>query len=323
MNGWLDVHAHYVTTHYAKACRAAGHEHPDGFPGLPEWSPESALDVMAQTGTAAAVLSVSSPGVHFGDASLTADPAARNLAEHVNDIGALTVAQWPDRFGLAAVLPLPDVDGALAELARACDGLGADAIALLTNYHGRYLADPAFAPVLAELNERGSVVTLHPTSPPGWECTALGRPRPMIEFAFDTTRCVVDLALSGTLARYPQIRWIVPHAGAVLPALAHRVATISLVSGDFVDMPAVLGGLYYDLAGMPVPVALDGLLAVAGPDRLLYGSDFPFTPAPAVDYLATELRRAPALRDARLGVESGTPAAALFPRLSQSSKEQS
>ncbi|MGW7530008.1 amidohydrolase family protein [Streptomyces sp. NPDC054783] len=321
MNGWLDVHAHYITGRYAEACRAAGHGRVDGMPALPEWSCDAALEVMAQNGVSAAVLSISSPGVHFGDESVAPNPAARALSQHVNDSGAQTVARAPARFGLSAVLPLPDLDGALAELSRSYDELGADAIALLTNYHGRYLADPALAPVLAELDARGSVITLHPTSPPGWERTALGRPRPMIEFAFDTTRCVVELALSGTLTRYPRIRWIVPHAGAVLPALAHRVAAMSPITGAPVDLPAVLGSLYYDLAGMPVPVALDALLAVAGPDRLLYGSDFPFTPALAVKHLAAELRQTPSLRAAHLGTAPGTPGAALFPRLSQPTTE--
>ena len=310
MTGWLDVHAPYVTDHYLDALRAAGLGQPDGMPGLPDWSSGAALDLMAKTGVAAAVLSVSSPGVHFGD-----DAQARELAAHVNDAGAAVVARQPDRFGLSAVLPLPDVDGSLAELARAYDDLGADAVAMKTNYHGRYLSDPAFDPVLAAMDERAAVVTLHPTSPPGWERTALGRPRPMIEFLFDTTRCVVDLALSGTLGRYPGIRWIVPHAGAVLPTVAHRVASVSVMTGEPVDMPAVLGGLYYDLAGMALPVALDALLAVAAPDRLLYGSDFPFTPPAFVEALADALRQAPALRDARLGMEPGTAAAALFPRL--------
>ncbi|WP_435158856.1 amidohydrolase family protein [Amycolatopsis sacchari] len=321
MRGWLDVHAHYTTEHYGQACEASGHGQPDGMPGLPQWSSDAALELMAQTGTAAAVLSISSPGVHFGDASPAADAAARDLAAHVNDSGAAMVARRPDRFGLSAVLPLPDVDGALAELTRAYDELGADAVALLTNYHGRYLSDPVFAPVLAELDARGSVVTLHPTSPPGWEGTALGRPRPMIEFPFDTTRCVVDLALSGTLAAYPGIRWIIPHAGAVLPALAHRVTVLSLLTGEPTDFPAVLSGLYYDLAGTPLPVAVDGLLAVATPDRLLYGSDFPFTPAPAVGHLAGELRRSPALRDACFDLDSGSPAAELFPRLVKSPRD--
>jgi predicted TIM-barrel fold metal-dependent hydrolase len=141
----------------------------------------------------------------------------------------------------------------------------------------------------------------------------------MIEFLFDTTRCVIDLAVGGVLTRYPHIRWIVPHAGAVLPTLAHRVAAMSAYTGTPVDLPAVLGGLYYDLAGMPVPVALGALLTLVGPDRLLYGSDFPFTPAPAVAGLATQLRQAPALGDARLDLAPDTAGAALFPRLADAS----
>jgi 6-methylsalicylate decarboxylase len=315
MTGWLDVHAHYLTPHYTEQCRAAGHQAPDGMPGLPGWSAESATEVMAASGVAAAVLSISSPGVHFGDESLVRNQAARDLARHVNDEGARLVARSPARFGLSASLPLPDVDGALAEISYVYDELGADAITLHTNHHGRYLTDPAFDPVLAELDRRAAVVTLHPTSPPGWERTALGRPRPMLEFLFDTTRCVVDLILSGTLDRYPRIRWIVPHAGAVLPSVAHRVAGMSVLTGSPVDVPAALGGLYYDLAGLPLPVALDALLAVAGPERLLYGSDFPFTPAPFVTELAAAIRRAPALRTARLTPGEGSPGAALFPRL--------
>lgn len=322
MSGWLDVHAHYLTPHYAEMCRAAGHGRPDGMPALPAWSAEAAVEVMDASGVAAAVLSVSSPGVHFGDDSTAENRSARDLARHVNDEGAAVVARMPDRFGLAATLPLPDVDGALAELERAFDELNADAITLHTNHHGRYLADPAFAPVLAELDARAAVVTLHPTSPPCSDLTAMGRPRPMVEFLFDTSRCVVDLALSGTLDRYPDIRWIIPHAGAVLPAIAHRVAGMSALLGTPVDVPGALGRLYYDLAGMPLPVALDGLLAVTGPERLLYGSDFPFTPAPVVAGLAEGLRQAPALEAAALGREAGSAGAVLFPRLARNAEEQ-
>jgi 6-methylsalicylate decarboxylase len=315
MAGWLDVHAHYLTPRYAQACREAGCAQPDGMPAIPEWSVDAALEVMADTEVAAAVLSVSSPGVHFGDSSIGANPAARALAEHVNDAGARIVDMHPARFGLSAVLPLPDVDGALAELSRAYDDLHADAIALKTNCHGRYLSDPAFVPLLAELHRREAVVTLHPTSPACWEAVSMGRPRPMLEFIFDTTRCVVDLALSGILDRYAQIHWIIPHAGAVLPTVAHRVGAMSAFTGAPVDFPAMLGRLYYDLAGMPLPVGLDALLALAEPDRLLYGSDFPFTPAPVVTALAAALTRAPALEKASLSLAPTSPGAALFPRL--------
>jgi predicted TIM-barrel fold metal-dependent hydrolase len=310
MSGWLDVHAHYMTPRYHAECEAAGHREPDGMPGLPGWSPEQALDLMGDTGVSAAILAISSPGVHFGD-----DRAARDLAAHVNDAGADVVAQRPDAFGLAAVLPLPDVDGAMDELQRARTYLASDAVALKTNYHGRYLTDPDFDAVLAELDAHGDVVLLHPTSPPGWEATALGHPRPVLEFLFDTTRCVADLILAGTLTRYPAIRWVVPHAGAVLPVVAHRVAAMSVLTENPVDAPAALGSLYFDLAGFPVPVALDALLKLVSPRQLLYGSDFPFTPAPAVTALAQTLAAQESLRAADLTLAPGSAAATLFPRL--------
>ncbi|MDG4667257.1 amidohydrolase family protein [Mycobacterium sp. 236(2023)] len=309
MTGWLDVHAHYVTQRYRADCESAGFGEPDGMPGIPGWSVEQALEVMAASGVAAAVLAISSPGVHFGD-----DRAARDLAAHVNDFGAEVVAARPASFGLAAVLPLPDVDGALAELNRARTVLAADAVAVKTNYHGRYLTDPEFDSVLAELDAHADVVLLHPTSPPAWEATALGYPRPMLEFLFDTTRCVVDLILSGTLARYPAIRWVVPHAGAVLPVVAHRVAAMTVVTGTPVDVPAALGSMYFDLAGFPVPVALESLLKVVSPRQLLYGSDFPFTPAPAVTALAQALAQESVLQAADLTLNPGSTAAGLFPR---------
>lgn len=287
------------------------------MPGLPGWSVDAALEVMNASGVAAAVLSVSSPGVHFGDDAVGANAAARGLAAHVNDVGAQLVSKRPTTFGFAAALPLPDVDGALRELSRARDDLGTDAVSLLTNYHGRYLTDRAFAPVLTELDDHAAVVLLHPTSPPGWRATALGRPRPMVEFLFDTTRCVLDLVLSGTLARHRSIRWIVPHAGAVLPVVAHRVAAISATTDSPVDVPGALGTLYYDLAGLPLPVALDALVTVVSPDRLLYGSDFPFTPAPAVTALAHALDEDPVTDTADLTLAPGSPGASLFPRLTR------
>jgi predicted TIM-barrel fold metal-dependent hydrolase len=140
----------------------------------------------------------------------------------------------------------------------------------------------------------------------------------MLEFLFDTTRCVIDLILSGAVARYPAIRWIVPHAGAVLPVVAHRVAGFSALFGSFEDVPAVLGTFYYDLAGMPLPVALDALLALVKPERLLYGSDFPFTPAPVVVGMAEAIASSSALTSADLTTAADS-AATLFPRLAEAS----
>ena len=128
LTGKIDVHAHYLPPGYADELRGAGIVHPDGMRGYPEWSPERALETYDKLGIATGVLSISSPGVHYGD-----DAAGRRLARRVNESGADTVAKFPTRFGLFAELPMPDVEGSLEELAYAIDVLHADGIALKTN----------------------------------------------------------------------------------------------------------------------------------------------------------------------------------------------
>ncbi|MDG9719029.1 amidohydrolase family protein [Streptomyces sp. DH24] len=281
--GFVDVHAHFVTDSYLRQARAAGHERPDGVPHWPGWSAEAHLELMDRNGIRTSVLSVSSPGVHFGD-----DAAARRLAREVNEDAARVVREHPGRFGFFASLPLPDVPGALTELAYALDELGAHGVVLETNTHGVYLGDERLEPVFAELGRRGAVVFLHPTSPVCWERSALGRPRPMVEFVFDTARTVTDLLMAGTLERHPGLRVIVPHCGGALPVLADRIngfMRLFLPPGEGTAPDAVeqLRGLYYDMAGPAFPRQIPALLGLVEPDRLLYGSDYCWTPAHGVD----------------------------------------
>jgi predicted TIM-barrel fold metal-dependent hydrolase len=283
----VDVHAHFVPNDYRAALLAAGHEHPDGVARIPDWDAAGHVEVLDRLGIGTALLSISSPGVHFGD-----DDAARGLARTVNEAGRRAARAHPGRFGLLAALPLPDVDGARAEIDHAFDELHADGVALLTNVGGTYLGDPALEPVFDELDRRRARVLIHPTSPVCWEPTALGRPRPMIEFLFDTTRAVTNLVLNGTIARHRNIAFIVPHAGAALPVVVDRIAAFSQILAG-VDPATVverdLAGLHYDLAGFPLPRQLDALLAVTTLEHLHYGSDYPFTPEPVAAALAHQL----------------------------------
>ena len=291
MTGFMDVHAHFLTGSYVARARAAGHDVPDGMPTWPDWSAAAHLELMDRTGIDTAVLSVSSPGTHFGD-----DAAARRLAREVNDAGARIVQDHPGRFGLFASLPLPDTDGAVAEIGYAFDTLGADGVILDTNAHGIYPGDQRLDPVFAELARRRATVLLHPTSPPCWQQTALGRPRPMIEFIFDTARAVTGLILAGTLDRYPEMRIIVPHGGGALPLLADRIQLFVLASAPqapALDPMASLRGLYYDLAGTPFPRQVPALLRLVDPGQLLYGSDFCFTPARGIEMQIASINAAP------------------------------
>jgi predicted TIM-barrel fold metal-dependent hydrolase len=268
----IDVHAHFLLPAYVAAAERAGHLRPDGMPTWPEWNLQRHLDLMDDTGIAKSVLSVSSPGVHFGD-----DFRAQVLARRVNETAAEFGKDHPGRFGFFASLPLPDVDGAVVEFQYALDVLHADGVVLLSNAGGQYPGDPSWDQMWRELNDRSAVVFLHPTSPPQWRQVALDRPRPMIEFLFDSARAVTDLALTGIFTRYPEIRFIVTHAGGVLELLGGRLDrfrdTYTTTSDEVPSVASQLGKLWYDEP-------------LAGVDRLLYGSDFPFTPAESVRALA-------------------------------------
>lgn len=310
----IDVHAHFLPAQYRDALAAAGIDHPDGFPQVPVWSAEEHVAVMDRIGIEAAVLSVSSPGVRFGEGAAASD--AVTLARHVNDVAAATIAAHPGRFGAFASVPMGDVDESLAEIERALDGLGLDGVNVLTNVDGVYLGDASLEPIMVELNRRHAVVLIHPTSPACWECTSLGFPRPMIEFPFDTTRAVTNLLMTGTLARYPDVRWIVPHAGGTLPFLAPRIAGMSVLLGaeDPAAVVAQLRRLHYDLAGSANAPVVAALLGLVDRSQVLYGSDWPFTPEPIAGAGVGWLTGTDSLITSD---EMSVTARRLFPRLSR------
>ena len=222
-----------------------------------------------------AILSVSTPGVFLGDGA-----DARAMARDVNDFAAQVVRDHPDRFGFFATLTLPDVDGALAELDRAFDTLGADGVVLLANSAGTYLGDKAFDPVFDELQRRQAVVFVHPSILPGIEPID-GIPAFVADFLLDTTRAAVNLARTGTLDRCPDVRFILSHAGGFVPYAASRLATAA-GDGDFLTGLARLQRYHFDIALSGTPSALPSLLAFTTPDKVTFGTDFPYAPDTAV-----------------------------------------
>lgn len=274
----IDVHSHFVTERYIEAAGDAGHTHPDGMGGYPSWDADTHLELMDRWGIRTSVLSISSPGVHFGD-----DQAARALAREVNEFGARTARAHRGRFGHFASLPLPDVIGSIEEAGYALEELDSDGLAIETNAGGQYLGDECFEPLWAELDRRRAVVFVHPTSPPCHEAVSLGRPRPMLEFIFDSTRTVSDLVFSGVLRRYPHIQWIFTHGGGTLPLLVDRIELFRTVfmGADPAEPSAAeqIRRLWFDMAGTPFPNVVPALVRALGAERLLYGSDYCWTPA--------------------------------------------
>ena len=274
--GRIDTHHHILPPEYVRLVgrQAIGRPSPIGFPE--GWDVAASLRVMDENGIAVAVVSVSAPGIWFNDAGL-----AKRLARSCNEFAAQMAVDHPQRFGFFAALPLPDVKASLSELGHAVETLKCDGVGLMTNYGDRYLGDAGFRPVFEEINRRGLIVHVHP-----YTCSCdldvlPGIPSAMIEFPHSTTRTIVSLLASDAFNRWPNIRFIFSHAGGTIPFLVNRVDGQASAMGKqgWVDQ---LRKLHYDTAGSANVAAFGPLLKLVTSKQVLFGSDFPFTPAPAV-----------------------------------------
>ena len=202
----------------------------------------------------------------------------RQVARTCNEFQARMILEHPSRFGSFALLPLPDVDGALEEITYALDILHLDGVGLFSSVDNRYLGDPLFDPVFDELNQRKAVVFIHPTHCEAPEHTQLNAPPFVVEYVFDTTRAIVNLIFTGTLSRCPDIRFIVAHGGGAVPFLAQRISMLEGHRGakGVTDVIPTLQSLYYETASTTAGYALRSLQELVDPTHILWGSDLPF-----------------------------------------------
>lgn len=272
----IDVHSHIVPPFYVQQNRdrIAGSRGGQITRAWLEWSPQQSLDAMDRYGVETSMLSLSTPGIWFGDAE-----ESRTMARKVNDYGAELVRSHPGRFGQFATIPIPDTEGSLREIEYALEVLKADGIGLLTSYGDKWLGDPAFRPVLEELNRRKTVVFVHPTAPNCCRALVPGISTIMTEVPQDTTRTIESLLFSGTLTRLQDIRFVFCHAGGTMPVVAARMTHYAPKNSAEVlpnGVDAELKRLYYDIAvsgHRPAIAALTGLVPMS---QILFGSDFPY-----------------------------------------------
>lgn len=243
------------------------------------WTPEKSLADMDGAGVAVAILSITTPGVWFGD-----DAAAAALARACNEYGAKLAADGARRFGMFAALPLPDIDASLREIEYALDTLKVDGIGLFTSYGDKWLGDAAFAPVMDELNRRKAVVYTHPTDPSCCRNLLAGVPGPVIEYGTDTTRTIASLLFTGTASRCPYIKFIFSHGGGTMPFLIERFVRLPLLSKAAAantpeGVKALLQRFHYDTAQVANPAAMAALTKVVPTSQIVFGTDFPFRTA--------------------------------------------
>ncbi len=314
----IDVHHHHLPAEYVKALASAGI---NGFAkrSFPQWDPGAQLEMMNQTGIQTAVMSVGAPGVHFGDPGF-----ARALARRLNEYSATWVQKHPDRLGFFATLPMPDTAASVAEAAYALDELGADGILLLASANGEYLGHPRFDALMAELNKRKAIVFIHPTTPPAEADLGLEFSSAVVEFVFDTTRALVNLIYNGVFERYPDITWIVAHAGGTLPYVTYRLAIIEQNEAVRERSPkgglAYLKRLYYDTALSPTPHAMAALKSLVGSEQILFGSDYCWLPSRIVRKEIEDLNALSVFDQAELTAIQKDNSLKLFRRFQQTAR---
>lgn len=272
--GWIDVHHHLSPPDYVTRI---GRRTPLQ-PLVTGWTPEASLAEMDRTGVQVSLLSITTPGLWFGDVA-----EAREVARACNEYAAGLARQHPGRFGSFAALPMPDVDGTLAEIAYALDVLHADGIMMFTSYT-KWLGDPSMDPVLAELNRRRAVVYTHPTAQACCVNLLPGIPDTTIEYGTDTTRAIANLVFGGAARRYPDIRFIFSHAGGTAPYLMDRFRFLAGLPANAARFPdgvaAELGRFHYDTAQAADPGTMAALRAAVPVERIVFGTDYPYRTGP-------------------------------------------
>lgn len=275
----IDVHHHLLPA--AWIAEAHDHKPGRGWPAhITSWTPQRSIENMDRYGIATALTSIGLPGVWWGDVE-----AARRLARFCNEYAAQMARDYPGRFGFFATLPMPDIDGSLAEIAYALDVLGAAGIGFLTSYgtgtETQWPGNPAFVPVWEELDRRRAVAYFHPTVPGCCANLMPDVPVAAVEYVFDTTRAITNLLYTGTLTRFQEIRYLFSHAGGAVPMLAGRIAHV----GGESDARAArfpqgaefeLKRLRFELATSVSTPALAAVRAFLPVEQIFLGTDYPY-----------------------------------------------
>jgi len=270
----IDVHHHFMPQKYLERARAGLIAGSPYGAQVVQWTPAASLEQMDRWGIATAVLSNPGVGHDFPDQQ-------RDLVRDSNEFAARMREDHRGRFGVFAAVPMSNIDDALKEIDYAYGALNADGIQLCTSYGDKWPGDPAFDPVLEELNRRRAVVFIHPVAPGCCGRLIPGIPAPTVEFMFDVTRCITSLLFRGSFTRFPGIRFIFTHDGATVPMLADRITRNSTVvksTGVTRQQTAldILKRLHYDVTTSTSKPALAAVRAFVPVTQLLFGSDFPY-----------------------------------------------
>jgi aminocarboxymuconate-semialdehyde decarboxylase len=288
----IDVHSHQIEKFFhdtlASLPGVTVKVNPDRFsyllkdgktwlPFRPEmFDPDHLIREMDRKGIDISILSMNTPSVYIFEKKLRID-----LSRRLNDSIVARAKRNPGRVRGFATLPLPDVEGALAELERIKDAPGVVGIGVGSNFDGVALDDGSLEPVWARISELGLPVSEHPMLPtfashmPGYALPI------RVGFPFDTTLCVTRMIYGGVFERHPKLRFIGPHTGSafigLLERLDHGFYLFHECREHITKLPSVFAktNLYYDTCSFSKSF-IEMAIREIGVDRFLFGTDYPF-----------------------------------------------
>jgi aminocarboxymuconate-semialdehyde decarboxylase len=322
----IDTHAHVVPADFPKyagrnadiawpsCCPAScGHRHVmmggKVFRTVPDcaWDTARRIEDMDRTGVERQALSPMPELLSYWFDGADGLSMSRYINETIGDM----VARAPDRFCGLGMLPLQDVDAAIAELENLMRDGRFRGVEIGSNVNGLPLGDPRFAPFFTTAEKLGAAVFVHALHPSGDE-RLVGPPllKALVSFPLETAFAIAGLITGGVLSRHPDLRIAFSHGGgafaAILPRLQHGWSELDAVKRLSPDSPRDLARrLYYDTLVYD-PATLAHLVSVFGAQSLMVGTDYPFEiqerdPVGALDAagLAPETREAIRSRNAR------------------------
>jgi 6-methylsalicylate decarboxylase len=277
MPGIIDVHCHHYPQRYAETLTRLGGPPTPKFKYPTTDAPEQVqarLELMDAAGVQTQVLCPSSNYPY-----LRQEADAVEAAQVCNDSFAELTRQYPGRFAAFVSPPLPHIDASLREIERGLNQLGMAGITLSLSVFNRSSAEEEFEPLYAELNRRGAVIFYHPAF--NGLCSPLINDYKMAGAAgasMEDSALVLQLIARGVPSRYPNIKYIVPHFGGLIPMQLNRLDN-QVPNGlpNLPEKPSVTARrLYYDTVGHGSQAALLCAWKAFGADHLVTGSDYPY-----------------------------------------------
>src|SRR5262245_24428066 len=277
-----DIQAHYFPQEYTDLLmRIGGRTLPEAARPLTarpmrQDAPAGMQTRLQQMDEAGVQMQVLSPAASPPYADAEADAVA--AARLINDSYARLAQQYPGRLAAFVSLPLPHIDAALREMERGLDQLGMLGVSMTCSCFDRSTAEAEFEPLYEEMNRRGTVLNYHPIQ--NGICSPMindYRFTVAVGASLEDSAIVLHLIARRVPERYPNIKYVVPHLGGIIPMLLQRLDNQAPSQHpDLPERPSVTARrFYYDTVGHGSQAALLCAWKAFGADHLVAGSDYP------------------------------------------------